>query len=58
MNLNTSDPVRQLMSDLLSVHSTFEKADEVYREFRSAVLNSPDVDESCYPVEWIPTSDH
>ena len=58
MDFERRDPVRQLMRDLADVHSVFEEADKVYREYRivAAVLFKGGEDPS--PTEWIPISDN
>jgi hypothetical protein len=47
----------QIESQIQEVQSALKEADEVFRQFRAAILANPPLAENIVPVEWIPISD-
>jgi hypothetical protein len=51
------DPGETTAAQLSELEVTFEIADEVYRRFRTLILQDPPLPES-RPIEWVPISDN
>ena len=51
------DMAVQIEYQIQEVQSALKEADEIYRQFRAAILANPPLPRNIVPVEWIPISD-